>query len=128
MLSAVDRGTAMEFWIDGVKVAEARTELGARNTGTAAFAIGGHGWPPTGGSMDATIDHRGLLAMAGQWNRPLNEAEMTALYNSGRGRRYESLSREESSMGRRRVVFSSAVFGKFPWLWQRQQSIGGGII
>jgi hypothetical protein len=74
-------------------------------TGTAAFAIGGHAWAGIG----AGLEHRGLLAMAGQWNRPLNQAEMLALYNSGRGRRYETLSREEPSMGRRRVYFVPSV-------------------
>jgi hypothetical protein len=116
MVTSVDYGTYCETWLDGVKVAENRTALGAHNTGTAAFGIGGIAWENI---MGATTDHRGLLAMAGQWNRPLNGRELWALYNSGRGRRYATLNREEPSIGARRVFYLPT--GWKPWLRTRQR-------
>ncbi len=103
MLTAVDYGTYTEVWANGVKIAENRTALGARYTGTAAFAIGGPAWPFNNGM------HRGLLAMAGQWNRPLNQSEMKSLYNRGRGRRYRSLGQLEPLGRRKHFIIPSAI-------------------
>ena len=61
--------------------------FGDRATGNAPFAIGGHAWSAGIGSLE----HQGQLAMAGVWNGPLTQSQITALFNDNKGRRYGDL-------------------------------------
>jgi hypothetical protein len=87
MLTFVDSGTSAVLYRNGVEIASSSTALGARSTGSAGFVIGGD-WS---GSVGASLNHRGRLAMVGVWNEPLNVASVSRLYNGGMGRRYADL-------------------------------------
>jgi len=99
MLTLRDTGTTTELYRNGVLVATSSTVLGARSTAAAEFAIGGEAW---NGTIDGALNHRGQLAMAGVWNEPLSQSAITALYNSGAGRRYSDLVIPANSRRRRR--------------------------
>jgi hypothetical protein len=88
MLTLRDTGSVTELYRNAVLVASASTSIASRDTGSAAFAIGGHSWSA---AILATLDHRGQLAMAGVWNEPLITGDITKLYNGGMGRRYADL-------------------------------------
>jgi hypothetical protein len=87
MLTLRDTGSTSELYRNGVLVSSSATVIGTRSTTAAPFVIGGD-WDPT---VVADASHRGQLAMAGVWNEPLSQANITRLYNGGMGRRYADL-------------------------------------
>jgi len=87
MMTLRDTGTTTEYYRNGVLVGSSSDSLGARSTSAAPFALGGE-WNDT--ILDSTA-FRGQLAMAGVWNEPLSQSNITRLYNGGMGRRYDDL-------------------------------------
>lgn len=93
MFTLVDDGSTAVLYRNGTQVGTGTTTLSSRNTGAAAFAIGGDAWV---GSISASTNHRGRLAMAGVWSVALSNESVAWLYNSGLGRRYSELTRGTS--------------------------------
>ena len=87
MITAVRRGSNVEFWRNA-NLLDTVAITGSVATGNAPFAIGGSAWD-TG--ISAFVNHRGQLAMAGVWNAPLTQSQITALFNGNKGRRYGDL-------------------------------------
>jgi hypothetical protein len=93
MLTLRDTGTATEIWRNGVLLSTNSATPGTVSTGSAPLAFGAL-------PADETIilrgqEHRGSLAMAGVWERPLDEAEIVELFNGGDGLRYEDISQPQ---------------------------------
>ena len=97
MLTLVDTGTAASLYRNGELESTSETSLGDRATGESPFAIGGRAW-----DASLNFNHRGQLSMAGIWNGPLSESEITALFNVNNGRRYADLNIPSSITARRR--------------------------
>lgn len=88
MHTLVFRAGVVELWINAVKV-DTQAFSGTIATGAAPYAIGGPAW--VGSISGSSLAVRGQLWCAGHWNRPLNGAEIAALYNNGTGRKYAQL-------------------------------------
>ena len=87
MITGVRRGSNVEFWRNATLL-DTVAITGSVATGNAPFAIGGHAWVA---GIDGGLNHRGQLAMAGVWNEPLTQSQITALFNDNKGRRYGDL-------------------------------------
>jgi hypothetical protein len=87
MVTMRDTGPFNEFYRNGRLLARSDTVLGARSTDSARFAIGSGSW----WLLSSLLSHQGQLAMAGVWAEPLTEKQILALYNGGRGLRYDDL-------------------------------------
>ena len=86
MTSLVVRGGNIEHWANGSLI-ESIAFTGSTETGSARFALGAASFA----DVNVNLRHRGLLFAAGMWSRALSSSEISALYNSGSGRRYASL-------------------------------------
>lgn len=114
MFTLVDNGSSTQLYRNGVLVATSSTTLATRNTGPASFGIGGSSWDS---GVEANLNHRGRVSMAGVWDRPLTADEVTWLYNSGAGRRYNSLQFGERDVG-----------GEVLWICPSLDDIGNGTL
>lgn len=114
MLTYVDNGTTSYLYRNGVLIATGSTTIGALSTANAPFAIGGHAWQTIN---DSQLDHRGRMSMAGVWDRPLTADEITWLFNSGAGRRYNTLTFGERDLG-----------GEVLWICPSLDDIGAGTL
>lgn len=114
MLTYVDNGSTSSLYRNGVLVATGSTAIGALATANAPLAIGGHAWQTIN---DSSLDHRGRMAMTGVWDRPLTADEITWLFNSGTGRRYNSLTFGERDLG-----------GEVLWICPTHDDIGVGTV
>mgnify|MGYP000143110398 FL=1 len=90
MFTLIDDGTTTFFYRNAALAAYSSTALDSRDTGSAAFSLGGESWVA---SVNAGTNHRGQIAMAGVWSVPLSSESITWLYNGGAGRRYAALTR-----------------------------------
>lgn len=114
MFTVVDNGATTSLYRNGELAATGSTTLTTRDTGAAAFSIGGESWVA---GINASTNHRGRVSMAGVWDRPLTADEITWLYNSGAGRRYNSLQFGERDVG-----------GEVLWICPSLDDIGNGTL
>jgi len=78
-----------KLWVNAVQTDSASTVLaGTVKSGSLSLGIGAGAWalPPS-----INTGHDGKLCMAGIWDRVLEQADWTALYNSGSGLRFADL-------------------------------------
>jgi hypothetical protein len=89
MLTAVKTPTSVSLYRNGSLVASDSYNNGIENntTTTQPFAIGAASWALS----NTGFRHRGLLFAAGIWAEALDQDKITALYNSGKGIRYNAL-------------------------------------
>ena len=87
MYTLVDDATSLRLYVDGSLVATDATALGTRDSAAREMAIGAAAW--SAGS--AALRHNGRISMAGVWGIALDTTQISALYNSGAGKRYAAL-------------------------------------
>lgn len=91
MLTQVDDGSECRLYVNGAIAGSSGTTLGSRESSSASsagFAIGGQSWSNTN---DHDVGHRGRLALAGVWAKPLTTDEIAELYNDGSGLSYKQI-------------------------------------